>query len=186
LPPTFVPWQILLCDSRGLIWHAVPNKLSIYDQGHGIQRYCNLDFDFRIEQPTVLYEDRDGSIWLGTTLGNIYRYDVDLFSYLILPISSCPFSLTSIRAVAPLQSEYLAVATTEGLFLTTKEFDTYKSILRKDITALCIDPENRIWVTTDDELVGFEMDDKSMQPNGIIRETLPELSVSGLLNDGSD
>ncbi len=26
LPPTFIPWQILLSDSRGWIWHAVPEK----------------------------------------------------------------------------------------------------------------------------------------------------------------
>lgn len=186
LPPTFIPWQILLCDSRGFIWHAVPDNIKMFGPGHGVHRSCNLDFNFRIEQPTVLFEDRDGSIWLATTLGNIYRYDVDLFSYLSLPTSACPFSLTSIRAVKPLFSEYLAVASSEGLFLTTKEFDAYDLILRKDITALCIDSDNNIWVTTDDELIGLEMYERSMQLNEIIRKKLPEISVSGLLVDGPD
>jgi ligand-binding sensor domain-containing protein/AraC-like DNA-binding protein len=186
LPPTFIPWQILLCDSRGLIWHAVPDHVIIHDPKQGIQRYCNLNFNLRIEQPSVLFEDKDGSIWLATSLGNIYRYDVDLFSYLTLPISSCPFPLTSIQAVAPLQTYCLTVATTEGLYLTTKEFSTYQLILSESITALHIDPENRIWVTTDDELVGFKVDKRSLKANVIIRKPLPDISVSGLLVDGSD
>jgi len=185
LPPTFIPWQILLCDSRGSILHAIPEKVSIYDPGLGIQRYCNLDFNFRIEQPMVLFEDKDGSIWLATTLGNIYRYDLDLFSYQNISNLSCPFPITSIRAVTPLQSDYLAVATTEGLYLTKKEFDNTRLVLRNAITALYIDSENRIWVTTNDELVGLEMDERSLKINEFLREKLPETSVSGLLTYGS-
>ncbi len=163
-----------------------PRKINIYDPGQGIQRYCNLDFNYRIEQPSVLFEDKDGSIWLATTLGNIYRHDVDLFSFQSLPTSTCPFPLTSILAIEPLQSDYLAVASTDGLYLTTTEFDNYQLILKNTITALYIDPENRIWVTTDDELVGLMIDERSMQVNEIIRKTLPEISVSGLLTDGSN
>ena len=185
LLPTFIPWQILLCDSRGSIWHAIPEKVSFYDPGLGIQRYCNLDFNFRIEQPTALFEDRDGSIWLATTLGNIYRYDLDLFSYQNISKLSCPFPITSIRAVTPLQSVYLAVATTEGLYLTKKEFDNIRFVLRNAITALYIDRENRIWVTTNDELVGLEMDERSLKINEFLREKLPETRVSGLLTHGS-
>ena len=186
LPPTFIPWQILLCDSRGLIWYAVPDKVNIYDPEQRIQRTCNLDFNFRIEQPTAVFEDKDGSIWLATTLGNIYRYDMDLFSYLSLPISSCPFTLTSIHDIAPLHSDYLAATTSEGLFLITEEFNSYRLILRKDMTALYIDPENRIWVTTDDELIGLEMDGESMVAHEISRHKLPEFSVSGLIIEDSD
>ncbi|MBE0652970.1 MAG: hypothetical protein IH594_04185 [Bacteroidales bacterium] len=185
LPPTFIPWQILLCDSRGSIWHAIPEKVSIYDPGPGIQRYCNLDFNFRIEQPTVLFKDRDGSIWLATTLGNIYRYDMDLISYQNISKLSWPFPITSIRAAAPLQSDYLAVATSEGLYLTKKEFNSPRLVLKTDITALYIDREKRIWVTTNDELVGFEMDESSLKINEFLREKLPETNVSGLLTCGS-
>ena len=43
LPPTFIPWQILLRDSRGSIWHAIPDNINVYDPGQGIQRYCNKE-----------------------------------------------------------------------------------------------------------------------------------------------
>lgn len=185
LPPTFIPWQILLCDSRGSIWHAIPEKVSIYDPGPGIQRYCNLDFNFRIEQPTALFEDRDGSIWLATTLGNIYRYDLDLFSYQNLSLASIPFPTNSIVAVEPLYSDFLAVASNEGLYLTNKEFENARLILRDAVTAIDIDQENRIWVTSNDKLVGLEMDARSLEINEFLREKLPETDVSGLLTDGS-
>ena len=66
-----------------------------------------------------------------------------------------------------------------------KEFDNPRLILRNAITALYLDSENRIWVTTDDELVGLEMDERSLRINEFLREKLPETSVSGLLTYGS-
>ena len=186
LPPTYIPWQILLSDKQGMIWHATPDNLSIYNPETGMHRNADLNLDFRIEQLTDLFEDKDGSIWLSTTMGNIYRYDFDLFSFTTLPISNCPYQSASIQSIVPLNEDYLAVGTSEGLYLSRSDFSQHRLILRDKITALVIDSLKRIWLTTDKEIVRLEVEEESLQLKELIRANLPEVAVSGLLVHGSD
>jgi len=186
LPPTYIPWQILLCDNQGMIWHAVPDKLSRYDPGSGVYQQIDLDFDFRIEQLTDLFKDKDGSIWLSTTLGNVYRYDFDLFFFETVLVPDGLFPLSDIQFIESFDAEYFAVGTTEGLYLTSKDFKQHRLLLKGRVDALSIDSNSELWVATEKELIGLEVDEISMQAQERAREILPDFTVSGLLIIGSE
>lgn len=186
LPPTYIPWQILLSDKTGHIWHATPNNLSIYNPLLGKHRDVKLNIDFRIEQLTDLFEDKDGSIWLTTTMGNIFRYDLNLFSFTTLPIPNCPYQSASIHGIVPLYEDYLAVGTDKGLYFSKSDFSQHRLIIKDKITALDIDSSKRIWLTTEKEVLQLEVDEESLQVNELKRAKLADASVSQLLIHQSD
>jgi AraC-like DNA-binding protein/ligand-binding sensor domain-containing protein len=179
LPPAYIPWQILLSDDEGMIWHAIPDRLTLYNPKSGYQTQVNLHLDFRIEKLTSLFRDRDGSIWLATSLGNIYRYDFDLFSFDQIPAPQ--LNLNSVHEIEPLLGKYYAIGSGEGLFLVTKDFKTPRLLLKEKINKLCIDSQNRIWTVSEQGLIMFKIDSVTLEKKEEFKHDLPDCIVSDIL-----
>ena len=139
-----------------LLWLGLSLKLPA-------QAIWSTDFPFAGELPTnemtMVYQDGDGFIWVGTTNG-LVRYDgyrVRLFQRDGSPVSG----LTDNRITQIAEdSLYLWVGTSAGLNLIHR--NTYQvtafpeeSLARGYINSLCSDGEGTVWVGTDNRVLVF-------------------------------
>lgn len=150
--------QTALCDRKGNLWFGV-----FYG---GIMYYDSVTKEFRQIFPEnestkdvrSLFEDRDGTIWIGTSNG-IYQIDRDTKN--IIRHIDCPDNL--IRTVIKDSKEQIwAGSYGGGIFIFSsdgsllKTFDTYYGFPSNTINQIFEDSQGNIWAGSGEGIVKFE------------------------------
>jgi ligand-binding sensor domain-containing protein/signal transduction histidine kinase len=148
-------------DSRGFLWFGTEDGLNRYD-----------GYTFKVYKPdpddpnslsdrwiTAVVEDKDGSLWIGTRLGGLNRFDprTEKFTHFFHSgRNSVSVSDNHINVLYLDKDDNLWVGTSKGLDLfdrTTNTFKHYKppeqgGSTEKNITAIYQDHRGRYWVGT--------------------------------------
>lgn len=155
----------MLIDRKGYIWTRNGNDIIKFGkEGEKIIKKWHM----AAGEP-LLYESRDGQIWIGA--GKMGLYGIDPFEADAVP---CPvLTNTAFPAIYCLQEEgfdFLWIGTEKGLYrLHTKDgrIDTIKGLEQANIRSLYIPHQGEVWITTygtgfflyaNHRLTGFPLD----------------------------
>ncbi len=172
-------------DRRGFMWFGTPDGLNRYDGQRFKVFRSNRNEPGAISggRITVLYEDRDGWLWVGTRQGglNLYDRDTERFSHFLhRPSDPTSLSSNSIRALAEDRDGHLWVGTFDNglnrLDKKTRTFTKYffnpadpSSIGTNHIYSIFLDSDGELWIGGDKN--SLNKWDKSQQV--FIRYQLP-------------
>lgn len=175
----------MLQDHRAMIWFATDQGLARYDgiDWHQVQ----LSSDERSVKVTSLFEDKDGVIWIGTDIGQIFYLDkarrVHFFS---IEEGHPAKAITSI-----LQDDqgFLWFATYgEGVYVYTGRrlfnLSVDDGLSGNDIYSMTITRSGEVWVGTDDgiSVCTFKNERKDIRHYGL-KEGLPDQIITSLKSD---
>ena len=151
----------MLQDSRGFLWFGTYDGLNRYD-GRNIKVYKGS-----IEKGTLsdgnirsLYEDKSGTLWVGTKGGGLNRYDRQTDSFEnFQPIPGKPQSISgkNVSAIFEDSKRRLWIGTHKGVNIFNRDTKTFArlqhsdipgSISHDEIRSLYEDLQGRIWVGT--------------------------------------
>lgn len=147
----------ILQDRQGFMWFGTKDGLNRYDgQAFRIFRHDNdnpksIGNDFI----TVLYEDSNGNIWIGTDVGTyIYYPETDSFSHLIEPSKENTKIERTVTAITEDGQGCIWIAVeSQGLFcydLQTKDLRNYTlkeyPFLTTNIKSFVIDNSGTFWI----------------------------------------
>ena len=143
----------IFCN-RSSEWYIVTSKGCYKEYKNGLWK-CILD----IPSIEMLYESKDGSIWMATRSNGLYQFDNDICVNHIVNNPGTANSLCSndVRVVTEDQSGNLWIGTREGLnkySISTGNIESYASggfsgdMKHSSIFALYLDKEGGLWVGT--------------------------------------
>ncbi len=158
-------------DSKGSIWVATNMYLSkLLDVEKGIfqhYRYAESSLD-NIQLRSVIYEDREDKLWLGTNSG-LYRFDPLTGSFSVYrndPANSLSLNNNSVKSICPDPSDpgkYLWIGTDGGglnLFNmkdeTFRQFTIDNGLPNNVIYAILPDKEGKLWLSTNRGISRFD------------------------------
>jgi signal transduction histidine kinase/ligand-binding sensor domain-containing protein/AraC-like DNA-binding protein len=147
--------QSLIQDSRGFVWIGTINGLHRYD-GVNLKVFRHSPEDpnsMGSNGAMSLFEDRSGTMWVGTNGGGINRYNPEQenFTRYINQDDSSTMANWIMSIYEDSQGEFWAGSFYKGLSKfdpNTGKFVTYKNI-PGDITSIS---ENRVWPVHEDKL----------------------------------
>ena len=154
----------ILQDSKGFMWFATEDGLNKYD-GYDFSIYDSDPDDpgtININYVWTIYEDRFGTLWVGTWGGGLNRFDRanECFThYINEPDNTHSLSHNEVRAICEDQSGKLWIGTKGG---GLNKFDPYLgrfkhyrhdpenpfSLSGDEVMCLCADRGGRLWVGT--------------------------------------
>lgn len=166
----------MLQDSRGFLWFGTYDGLNRYDGRH-IKVYKGETKPGRLSDGNIraLYEDRSGTLWVGTKGGGLNRYarSTDTFeNYQPVPEKTDSLSSKDVSAIFEDSKGRLWVGTHDGLNIfnyETKSFTRFQhsdlpgSISHNEIRSIYEDNQGRIWVGTSVGLNLFDEEQNSFK-----------------------
>jgi ligand-binding sensor domain-containing protein/serine phosphatase RsbU (regulator of sigma subunit) len=154
-------------DARGLLWFATEDGLNLYD-GYTFTVLRNDPDDpesISYNHVTTVYEDRAGTLWIGTFNGGLNRYDLtqDRFTRIRhATTDSSTLSSDIINCIIQDRNGSVWVGTQNGLNKLTKgsadsvSFKRYfhdpadpRSLSSNLILSMCLDSLGNLWIGTD-------------------------------------
>jgi len=162
----------ILQDKVGAVWFGTGDGLNLYD-GYTFKVYRNQpDAPYTLSNNSipVLYEDKEGIIWVGTDGGGLNRFDRTVQRFTAyLPDLDNPNSLSSnqIWAIAEDNEGYLWLGTDGGglnrFEKATGEVKVYQhnpddpnSLTDNNVWAVYVAPDNLIWIGTEQGFNRFD------------------------------
>lgn len=154
----------ILQDSRGFMWFGTQEGLNRYD-GYGFTVFRHRGDDpasLSDNWINVLYEGRDGQLWIGTAGGGLNRFDTateTMTRYSAAPDIPHGLSSDNVSAILEDARGELWIGTHGGglnrFDPATGQFSTYRfdpddprGLPHDDVTALALDSTGRLWVGT--------------------------------------
>jgi ligand-binding sensor domain-containing protein/signal transduction histidine kinase len=155
--------RVIFQDSRGFLWFGTEDGLNRYD-GYTFKIYKpdpDVPTSLSDRLITSIVEDKDGYLWIATSLGGLNRYDPHTEQFTrFLHNDKNPLSLSDnhINVLYIDQKDNLWIGTSDALDLFDQATGTFKhyvyspsqqeGISGKNITALYQDSRGRFWVGT--------------------------------------
>ncbi|WP_294617795.1 hybrid sensor histidine kinase/response regulator transcription factor [uncultured Bacteroides sp.] len=116
-------YNMLLFDSKGRLWFATDNGCASYSIVSKKIKVYKIHFKYSVhsakELVNVLFEDRDGNIWLGTHGNGLFLLNEKASAFL-LHTNPEMFSGGNIRAISSTPSGNLLIGTGHGLSVLSK------------------------------------------------------------------
>ena len=164
-------WCILR-DSRAELWVGTDGGLCRYD--YGDNRFDTGGFLGRTKNERIrsIYEDRDGSVWIGTYGTGAYRYDPtdgNLVNFRAHPDSSENLSDNRVSSFLRDSRGRMWIGTAKGLNLfdpTTRSFRVYlehEGLPNNVIYAILEDKYGNLWISTNKGLSCFDPENGSFR-----------------------
>ncbi len=161
-------WKVRGESSGSLL---IDGGVDILDRESGEFRHILKDpEDFQEENysfthsPTVLYEDGQSNMWIGTYYGGLFRYDFldsSLVSYRNVPGDLTSISDNCIRHIAEDKWGRLWLGTLKGLNLFNRDLGTFSLYDKKNgfpgelIKGMLVDDEGNLWICYDGGISKF-------------------------------
>lgn len=124
----------VFCDSRNRIWYTLfDGILARYDSDEDNHRIFRYNPEKKISFPSTIvdavYEDKNGTIWLGTK-GGLLRYDEECDEFSSIRISRFfPESDDAIRCIAEDQNGNLILGSNQGFYVRTGDGTILKNTI---------------------------------------------------------
>lgn len=190
----------VLQDKMGFMWFATNDGLNRYD-GKNFKIYRNLkgkDGSF-YNKIVCLFEDSDGTLWVGTFGGGLFRYIIETDSWInYVHDRNNPESISNNNISVILENEQgLWIGTyNNGLNLFDKESDTFKKIpltCQNGSELLYIfsglaDGSNKLWIGTESEVVIYDTNNRVQLKSPVKdfpKDNLSKSTVRAIFQDGS-
>ncbi|WP_143401904.1 two-component regulator propeller domain-containing protein [Fulvivirga sp. M361] len=152
----------ILQDDDGLIWLGTWSGLVRYD-GYSTKLYNASDKpgSLKSNKITRLAKDKNGTLWIGTRMGGLFRYDKisDKFEQYVQSEGNNGLSNNNIWALLPDEDNTLWIGTENGLNkldVNTGKFTSYfanaqsnESLIHNFITSIYKDKKGRMWIATE-------------------------------------
>lgn len=175
----------VLQDHQSMIWLGTDQGLARYDGIH--LREVAMDADSFPGEVTSLMEDKNGTIWIGTTSGRIFYLDVWRKIH--------PFDIEEGNPAKPITSimedpfgQIWFATYGEGVYVYTGQrlfnFGKDDGLSGNDIYAMAPGPSGEIWLGTDDgiNICTFRQEIKSIRSYGL-KDGLPDQIITSLNTD---
>lgn len=179
----------VLQDSRGYIW--------VGSYG-GLLRYCGHQFINMSTQRDgapesgvrVLFEDAEGSIWIGTNDAGVYLYKNAEFSRVEGKDQETKAQFLSVRTITEDQNGTVYVGTTSGLFRENKNGRleaVYEQELQKHtVSNLLFDTDGILWGVTENDLLFVVKEEKIQLIDSLGSRSLQGLNLSKGLEEAEN
>lgn len=163
----------IIKDRFGLMWFATDDGLAKFD-GTSFTVYRNKTDDYTSLQANEipsLYEDMNGTIWVGTSGGSLSMYDRKNDNFYTFPSGKNPGEVRNnvIKAITSDRAGKVWVGQFEGLNIidpVTKKVSQFLESDNKPFlnTTICIfeDSHSRMWVGTSEGLYIFDQQHKRL------------------------
>jgi ligand-binding sensor domain-containing protein/signal transduction histidine kinase len=167
----------ILQDSQGFMWFGTLDGLNRYD-GYGFKVYKHDSTDptsLADNAIASLFEDRSGTLWIGTEGGGLERFDRDTESfshYRNDPEDVTSISSDTVKAIAEDRDGILWIGTQNGLNRFDRQTETFSFYPNRIdplnlpygtnyVTDLNVDDSGRVWIATLGGLLSFEKETAS-------------------------
>ena len=183
-PASLLGYSLVYCvwaDHLGAVWFGRYGHSLVRLQDQVATPFSLDDGPLPSATPRVLFEDRSGTLWIGSDQG-LHRYQAGLFTQFTRQHG---LSHNDVRALAEDRAGTLYVGTGGGL--DCKRGDRFtrsaegQDLARKHITALYVDQEDTLWIGTASGGLGRLKDDRFAWLTQ--RDGLPCNSIGGVLED---
>jgi signal transduction histidine kinase/ligand-binding sensor domain-containing protein/DNA-binding response OmpR family regulator len=161
----------IIKDQYGLMWFATDDGLAKFD-GTNFTVYRNKNNDpksLQANEIPSIYEDKNGTIWVGTSGGSLSMYDRKNDNFLNFPTSTGPNSLRNnvIKTIASDRNGKIWVGHYVGLDIVdpkTKQVTPFNDSNNKpfSLSTICLleDSKSRMWVGTSEGVFVFDKQNK--------------------------
>ncbi|MDU1890123.1 MAG: two-component regulator propeller domain-containing protein [Dysgonomonas sp.] len=154
-------------DSKGKVWICdFYRGIYCYDPSSGTLKYISLGANGKIPWPFLVFEDKNGEIWVGTNNDGIYKYNIqlDYFEpYFPLITNNIDSKNISIKSIVEIGQELYIGTYMHGLLklnLETHELTEIKTPEGKPSLMHILTMEhindNEIWICTDTGLYIYD------------------------------
>lgn len=171
-----------LCeDSKGNIWAGTfSSGVYVIDgtTGKEIAHYSSQDETSTLTNDYIfdIYKDNQGNLWLGSPLGQIFRYVTNEKRFE-------PYSFQPVYAFTELSHGNLLLACTYGLLLMDMKTGQTRTILDGYLLHDLIVVEDNVWMgSSGDGLLRYNLSDNSLEKI-TVNEGLPSNYVNSILRD---